>query len=65
MTGVQTCALPISPASEITLSFTRFAEENSLLIVDVVTDQVSIISLPEKQGKIKIEKEGVEFIMAP
>lgn len=54
-----------APASEITLSFTRFAEENSLLIVDVVTDQVSIISLPEKQGKIKIEKEGVEFIMAP
>lgn len=54
-----------TPASEITLSFTRFAEESSLLIVDVKTDQVSLISLPEKQEKIKIEKEGVEFRIAP
>lgn len=54
-----------TPSSETTLSFTRFAEESSLLIVDTETDQVSLISLPEKQGKIRIEKEGVEFKEAP
>jgi|SRR5574344_473072 hypothetical protein len=54
-----------TPSSEMTLTFTRFAEENSLLIVDTQSDQVSLISLPEKQGKIRIEKEGVEFKAAP
>jgi hypothetical protein len=54
-----------TPSSEMTLTFTRFAEENSLLIVDTQSDQVSLISLPEKQEKIRIEKEGVEFKAAP
>lgn len=54
-----------TPSSELTLSFTRFAEESTLLIVDTETDQVSLISMPEKQGKIKIEKEGAEFKPAP
>lgn len=50
-----------TPASEMTLTVGRFAEESTLLCVDAETDQVSLIGLPQESATIRIEKEGTEF----
>jgi len=50
-----------TPQAVMTLSVDRFSEEGTLLAVDLETDQVSLISLPEKSGKIVLKRDGNEF----
>ncbi len=52
-----------APASQLTLTIDRFAKESGLLVVDGITDVVTVYTLPEKSAKITIEKssEGFSF----
>lgn len=52
-----------TPASQLTLTIDRFAKESGLLVVDGITDVVTVYTLPEKSAKITIEKssEGFSF----
>ncbi len=50
-----------TPQAVMTLTIDRFAEEGTMLAVDMETDQVSLISLPEKSGRILLKREGNEY----
>jgi len=56
-----------TPASQLTLTIDRFAKESGLLVVDGITDVVTVYTLPEKSAKITIEKssEGFSFDEKP
>ena len=50
-----------TPASQLTLTIDRFAKESGLLVVDGITDVVTVYTLPEKSAKITIEKSSEGF----
>ena len=45
-----------TPASQLTLTIDRFAKNPGLLVVDGITDVVTVYTLPEKSAKITIER---------
>lgn len=53
-----------TPASQMTLSVDRFAQESSLLVVDGNTDNVSILALPQSSAKVTLIRKGTDFEFA-
>ena len=53
-----------TPASQMTLSVDRFAQESSLLVVDGNTDNVSILALPQSSAKVTLVRKGTDFEFA-
>lgn len=53
-----------TPASQMTLSVDRFAQESSLLVVDGNTDNVSILALPQSSAKVTLVRKGTDFEIA-
>lgn len=53
-----------TPASQMTLSVDRFAQESSLLVVDGNTDNVSILALPQNSAKVTLVRKGTDFEFA-
>lgn len=45
----------------VTIDFTRFAKYNTLLVVDMVTEDLSLFELSNKGGNYRIEREGGEM----
>jgi len=50
-----------TPDAVMKLDVGRFADENTLLAVDLETDMVSLIELPDKGCLIKLHRNGSEF----
>ncbi|MBO4985224.1 MAG: hypothetical protein J6C87_06230 [Bacteroides sp.] len=48
-----------------TIEVKRFAEQNALMIVDNITEQLSLFELSEKGGNYRFEKENERVIMLP
>lgn len=42
----------------VSIEITRFAEESALMIVDNITEQVSVFDLSEKGGSYRFEKDA-------